>query len=72
MSWAEPRWGLALLAVVVLAVVVGLAARLHRRRLDAWFKGLLLDRVLQPRVRARRAARDVLSLAGLACPMYCS
>ncbi len=66
MTWGAPWWLIAWLAVGAVAAVVVLGARAHHRRLAAVLKGDLLARVLPRSLRARRALRDGLALAGLA------
>lgn len=66
MSWGMAVWLWALLGVAALAGVVALAGVWHRRRLGRAFRPGMFDRVLPPSVRARRTARDVLALLGLA------
>lgn len=64
MIWAAPAWGFALFAVAALALVMGIAGRLHRAKLRQVFTGGMFNRVLPLSVRVRRTLRDGAYIAG--------
>lgn len=65
MTWAHPTWGLAVLGVVALAILAGVATRRHHRRLDAAFGRHLAAQVLPTPVRRRRRIADAMTALGL-------
>ena len=65
MSWAAPLYFLLLIAVALVAGLMLWFGRRHLRRLEAAFRGKILERVLPKRVRTRRLVRDVAALLGL-------
>lgn len=65
MNWAEPQWLWLLLPVALLGLLLALAARRHRRRVQRLFPGSMFEVVLPRGVRTRRTLRDLLAVGGL-------
>lgn len=65
MTWLHPEWLAATWGVAALALVVLAANALHNRRVDAAFGRELALRVLPAGTRRRRSLRDLLLLLGL-------